>query len=122
MPDREKLIELIGDTYIPIRRGDAEVGRYTILPCEVNAIADHLIANGVTFVTDNNVGKWIPVTERLPEEDVLVLCIGTHGGMFLGYPIWVYDGEKVAYTAVPNSRHNRYAKYWCKLPEPPKGG
>jgi hypothetical protein len=31
-------------------------------------IADHLIANGVTFATDNNAGsRWIPVTERLPD-------------------------------------------------------
>ena len=32
--------------------------------------ADYLIANGVTFATDNNVGdKWISVRERLPEID-----------------------------------------------------
>lgn len=36
--------------------------------------ADFLIASGVTIVTDANVGlKWIPVTERLPDEYVSVL-------------------------------------------------
>ena len=64
--------------------------------------------------------EWIPVTERLPEKDVLVLCIGARGGMFIGYPRWVYEDEKVAYTRVPNSRHGRQTKYWMPLPEPPK--
>lgn len=37
-------------------------------------MADHLLANGVTFATDNNVGcKWIPVTEETPEESTNVL-------------------------------------------------
>lgn len=48
MTDREKLVELLGD-------------------CKwwgtLDDMADHLIANGVTFQ------QWIPVTDRLPEED-----------------------------------------------------
>ena len=67
-------------------------------------------ANGVT------VQQWIPVSERLPEKDVLVLCVGARGGMFIGYPRWVYEDEKVAYTRVPNSRHGRQTKYWMPLP------
>ena len=127
MPDREKLIELIGDTYIPIMRGNAEVGRYTILPCEVNAIADRLIANGVTFATDNNVGgKWIPVTERLPKPyvDVITLrwnllmeeyhsvgieYISLHG--LTNIPVWSKD-----YMTWKNKVTN-----WMPLPEPPEG-
>lgn len=66
--------------------------------------------------------KWIPVTDRLPEDDVLVLCIGAKGGMFLGYPRRVWDGESTAYTIVPNARGARYTKYWMPLPEPPKEG
>ena len=51
MPNtREKLIELLGDVqYL----GGLE-----------EKVADHLIANGVT------IQKWIPVTERLPEDDL----------------------------------------------------
>jgi hypothetical protein len=119
---REKLIELLKETdraaYEALK--DREDYQLSML---WEYFADHLIANGVTFATDNNVGyKWIPVTERLPEKDVLVLCIGSRGGMFIGYPRWVYEDEKVAYTVVPNSRHGRQAKYWTPLPEPPKEG
>jgi hypothetical protein len=78
--------------------------------------ANFLVANGVT------VQQWIPVTERLPEKDVLVLCVGARGGMFIGSPRWVYKDEKVAFTHVPNSRHGRQTKYWTHLPQPPKEG
>lgn len=62
---REKLIELLQSAPADIM-GNHGVG----------ALADHLIANGVTFATDNNVGdKWIPVTERLPDEFEQSLCV-----------------------------------------------
>lgn len=64
--------------------------------------------------------KWIPVTERLPEDDDLVLCIGARGGMFLGRkPSLFSDGT--CYFAVPNARCCRYCTHWMPLPEPPKG-
>lgn len=78
-------------------------------------IADYLVANGVT------VQEWVPVTERLPEEDDLVLCIGARGGMFLGTRPWLYGDETSAYFSVPNSRRSRYATHWMPLPQPPKG-
>lgn len=50
MTDREKLIELMNEVHYL---------------CGLQTqIADHLIANGVTFQ------KWIPVSERLPEDDL----------------------------------------------------
>ena len=75
---------------------------------------------GYTEGLEDATPRWIPVTERLPEKGVLVLCIGARGGMFLGgSPSLFSDGT--AYFCVPNARSCRYATYWMPLPEPPKG-
>ena len=60
MPDKEKLIELL-DTihHKPLGKTYQE---------RIETIADFLIANGVT------VQRWIPVTERLPEERVSIFA------------------------------------------------
>ena len=114
MTDREKLIKILESTESAIYWNSEDKSF-------IRKIADHLIANGVTFVPDNNVGNmWIPVTERLPDEDTLVLCVGAKGGMFLGYVRWLTRDKTVAYTSVPNSRGGRYTKYWMPLPEPPE--
>ena len=59
---KEKLIKLLDETFFQ------QYEKRGLLTAPHTA--DHLIANGVTFATDNNVGsRWIPVTERLPEND-----------------------------------------------------
>ena len=62
--------------------------------------------------TDNNVGdKWIPVTERLPEED----------GDYLVY-CGEYDGICVLYYKKGKWRSKwKEVTHWMPLPEPPKG-
>ena len=56
MTDREKLIQLIdyvqdeGIDYTDVIFGN---------PVQNERLADYLIANGVTFATDKNVGHWI---------------------------------------------------------------
>lgn len=62
MSDREKLIELLKESKLCLKRFDEQYTDKTIA-----AIADYLISNGVT------VQKWIPVSERLPEDDSPVL-------------------------------------------------
>jgi hypothetical protein len=47
--------------------------------CKYGCIADHLIANGVT------VQKWIPVTERLPEDSVAVNIHTSSGVVGTGF-------------------------------------
>lgn len=114
MTDREKLIELLD---IIIQPGSKTLGD----------IADHLIANGVTFQ------QWIPVTERLPEivsnhkkysaiikksVRVLCCCVQKSGKTMVkeGYcewyndhPIWQIPGTIDTVT------------HWMPLPTPPEG-
>lgn len=55
MTDREKLIDLLNGVGSNVMQ----------FPTDgfIAALADHLLANGVTFATDTNVGsKWIPHT------------------------------------------------------------
>ena len=70
MPDtREKLFDLMMRDPCPYPvHCSAGCDYYKSHHCHAERYADHLIANGVTFATDTNAGgKWIPVTERLPE-------------------------------------------------------
>ena len=79
-------------------------------PCdEKAAIADRMIANGVT------IQKWIPVSERLPEdyEDVLVYSGGVEPG-------WCDRGVFYEYDKYESDRIDGVT-HWMPLPEPPKG-
>lgn len=105
------------------------------MPPQTNA---DRVDNGVTFATDNHVGgKWIPVTERLPEEDGSYLCFSQYCGSgwcaVRGFAkdgrkkdeydfqrrwknVWYdYDSE-YGYCVIDNITH------WMPLPEPPKEG
>lgn len=55
MADKEKLIELLDNVYLPMTCGPDVIGEYHIPHKFKKEIADHLIANGVTFAKDNNV-------------------------------------------------------------------
>ena len=115
MTDREKLVELLD--YI---RYSQEFSCYDLYDMSdaADSIADFLISKGVT------VREWIPVTERLPEPNKVVLCIGARGGMFIGYHCQDRERseDKSMFFYVPNSRNARSAIKWQPLPEPPKEG
>lgn len=76
----------------------------------------NVLTNGVTFETDRNVGsKWIPVTERLPDDDIpsaRYLCYAKGYVRILKYwrmyKSFEYGGKPVKVT------------HWMPLPEPPK--
>ena len=105
MTDREKLIELLEKAH------DLAVVTCGSMNKGFGAwYADHLIANGVTFATDNNVGdKWISVKDRLPEKT----------GLVLGYDIGF--GVLLVYYEVGVIRSGwQSITHWMPLPEPPK--
>ena len=102
MDVREKLVELLQSAPADIM-GNHGVG----------ALADHLIAHGVT------VQEWISVDDRLPEEKVNCIVHYRHaycdndGYWTIG--ICFYDGEKF-------QMHWSYkVTHWMPLPETPKG-
>ena len=113
MDTREKLIDLInrsacvkygGEFGDEIIQEDIDISDE-----EIERIADHLIANGAT------VQKWIPVTERLPDDDIpsaAYLC-WWHGHIQIckywrTRKVFEFKGREVA------------AEYWMPLPEKPK--
>lgn len=57
---------------------------------------------------------WHRIDDEEPPENVLVICQGQHGGMFLGYHVGC------GYFNVPNARGGRYAVAWHPLPNPYK--
>lgn len=110
MTVREKLVVLIN------KGVEIHTDGYQRKIAAAETIANHLIANGVTVL------RWIPVTERLPKPIDPVLCIGTRGGMFIGYHCYSIERsmDKSICFRVPNSRRDRYASHWQPLPELPK--
>ena len=97
------------------------------------AIANHLIANGVTFANrleekqatcNCKTSDWIPVTERLPEPYVEVLTLRSvlDGKRFyqkVDYVTPDYGGQMEWLTDL-NSWKSKVT-HWMPLPEPPKG-
>ena len=110
---REKLIELLKESGVAFPM----------------STANFLIANGVT-VHDTNVGKWIPVSERLPEivkttnvcrksNRVLCACLQADGKRMVkeGYMKFYNDFPEPNWK-IPGTIHS--VTHWMPLPKPPK--
>lgn len=109
MPDREKLIALMRNV-IKFHEEAKEkwilAGKQGERPSLIASIADNLLANGVT------IQRWIPVEERLPEDDVEVLtrrATGMSVESRCGFG-WVYDEYNGRWEVT----------HWMPLPQPPK--
>lgn len=88
-------------------------------------IADHLIANGITFATDNNVGsKWIPVTEQLPKYfgTFLVAIEEVHGEKRISVDAADFDPFEKKWATFGYFCAGFTITHWMPLPEPPKEG
>ena len=114
---REKLIELIDEKQV-YGIDQEQPRKHDIMLLDNDELADHLIANGVTFATDTNVGsKWIPVTERLPGDfdEVLIYCGSYH-------EIGWYDPVDKSWRSDFLGSCTEDVTHWMPMPEPPKEG
>ena len=106
-----------GGTEMDVREKLVEILRKPIFPHELvdptEAVADYLLANGVT------VQEWISVDDRLPEEKVNCIVHYKHAYCdnddYWAIGICFYDGEKFRIDLSYKVTH------WMPLPEPPKG-
>lgn len=115
MTDREKLIKLLCEANS--KSVDAELFEDSSYAQQLEIEADFLIANGATFATDNNVGHWIPVTERLPENDLEdVLAFDGISCCLISFTRTDIYGKKYFVIGRNDITH------WMPLPEPPKEG
>ena len=119
---REKLIELLECTY-----GQVDDRDYDCYGECKTCQAENLIANGVGFLP-----KWIPVTERLPDlelveaqanDEEIYKCLVTmkhrpsRGGKCVR-EMW-YDGE--GFVDRDYIDWTELVTHWMPLPEAPKG-
>ena len=70
--------------------------------------------------------KWIPVTERLPEDEEVVLILCKNGAMFVGYCGKQYCDRERRWrvkTALNSTKLLNLGRvtHWAELPTPPKG-
>lgn len=136
MTDKEKLMDLILDLDCNTNCTFCDGCGGRASSDAARDIAIHLLSNGVSFETDNNIGcKLIPVTEKLPEEDgsyLVYKVFGNHGW----YEVhgFAKDGRKVNKYDFQKRWKNVWFNYdseygyitydsvthWMPLPEPPK--
>jgi hypothetical protein len=108
----DRLIELIQESVRGCSRYWASV------------IAEHLIANGVSFGRDPGYG-WIPTSLGLPEEDGSYIVRTTTGAVTTAhfysakvFPPTHYRPSEYRLTA--KWQTNRNVTHWMPLPEPPE--
>ena len=130
MPNtREKLMKLL--CHANSKATEAEAFEDATYAEQLGIQADHLIANGVTFATDNNVGdKWISVKDRLPkgaksgETADNVIAYTIEGEVTTGW-VDALGGDKWWLIIGTDDTHTcwglGYVTHWMPLPQPPEG-
>lgn len=108
MEVREQLVELL--MQVEDNMCD-DCGREPV-GCAVVAVADHLIAHGVT------VQKWISVSERLPKNFVSVLGYMTDAGEFPPVRECYTVGNAFFFPALGDIHP---VSHWREIPQPPRG-
>lgn len=104
MDDREKLIELLNNSF------DKQYNKRGLLTAPHTA--DDLIANGVT------IQKWIPVTERLPEQTIRCLVVRFDYVTKTPFIDILWFEKGVWWNRLHGG--NYAVTHWMPLPEAPK--
>ena len=103
MDVREKLVELLTEFY------GCDPMYYGV---DALAVAQHLIANGVT------VQEWISVEDRLPEHGDVVVVWHT----YMEHPfVCQWDERSDCWIDNKWTFGRNTITHWCYLPQPPKG-
>lgn len=121
MTDREKLIELLRETEINKINGHTVEACVSFTPKVFENFADHLLANGVTFATDTNVGStWEPISDPPPTGEVLAYSKES-GYMAVGWiePCLNRNGE-IEFICENGLEPLVGVTHWMPPPEPPK--
>lgn len=132
---RDRLIELIqqADAICSNRkRCEGCVGFGKGADCVDYHMADHLIAHGVTFkdVPDTNVGEWVSVKDRLPEETQCFLVVLNNEDIDIrvfnskNEPFQSYSSmlDKFLFLDDKGEWHTTdRVTHWMPLPQAPKG-
>lgn len=108
MDIREKLVELLTEFY------GCDPMYYNV---DALAIADHLVANGVT------VQEWISVKDRLPEysNDGFADAVLVTDGFVQHMAYFVGGGWRFAESGEIKEPMWYRITHWMPLPQPPKG-
>lgn len=116
--ENEDLVERIGKLigYIDFLRNTAQGKKKSLNLLEkvVKGQIKEIRAEGENFVKPKT-GEWIPVTERLPEEDINVLVTMVKGRHKVMYA--KYDGQLQKFC-VGNYIRSKYVTAWMPLPQP----
>ena len=103
------------DVHIPCRSCGTLIpagGNNECLTCRLHSLA-----------LEPKMPRWIPVTERLPDEDVSVLVLCKNHAMFVGfYRVYSQEGRWHTKTALNSSKllNKGRVTHWMPLPEPPQ--
>lgn len=115
MTAREKLIELL-------RKAKSSMWGQSGLSCELarnSYIAEYLLANGVVISKmETTTQRWIPVTERLPEEGGRYLCYVKSFAFKGAFYTTILHYDK--YGFVEGNIYTDDVTHWMPLPPDPE--
>ena len=127
---REKLIEVKRILGMCVKQGIASECKGCPYIKSNSSCVDALMEDALTVINHlerkDSVQRWIPVTERLPEPGVDVLCwyeyfrYGDYNRMYQTYGIGCYYSDGFWSGGVSNTPRAKVLA-WIPLPEPPKG-